>query len=59
MRGRMTSRARAQRLRAIQAQNVKLAEQTVYARKKMAEGRRAAMLDKLVERYIARYGHGV
>lgn len=34
MRKRMTSRARAQRLR-------------------------AAMLDKLVERYIARYGHGV
>ena len=59
MRGRMTSRARAQRLRAIQAQNVKLAERTVYAKKKMAEERRAAMLDKLVERYIARYGHGV
>lgn len=29
MRGRMTSRARAQRLRAIQAQNVKLAERYI------------------------------
>lgn len=59
MRKRMTSRARAQRLRAIQAKNVKLAARTAYAKAKAADARRAAMLDKLVERYIARYGHGV
>ena len=55
MRKRMTSRARAQRLRAIQAKNVKLAARTAYAKAKAADARRA----KMVERYIARYGHGV